>query len=91
MFSVGVFSNRWLLWGCAAMISAQLLFTYAPFMNRLFHTAPISAQAWLHVLAVAGIAFAAVGLEKWVRSRMARPAAATTRVAAGSQGPNHRV
>ncbi|MBM3844900.1 MAG: cation-transporting P-type ATPase [Verrucomicrobia bacterium] len=45
MFSVGVFSNPWILRGCAAMIAAQLLFTYARFMNRLFHTAPISAEA----------------------------------------------
>ena len=50
--SLGFFSNPWVLWGAAAMIAAQLLFTYAPFMNRLFHTAPIAAEAWLHILAV---------------------------------------
>ncbi len=74
MFSVGVFSNPWILWGGASMIAAQLLFTYAPIMNQLFQTAPISAQAWLHILAVTGFAYAVVGLEKWVRAKLERNA-----------------
>jgi magnesium-transporting ATPase (P-type) len=72
MFAVGVFSNWWILGGIAAMIAAQLLFTYAPVMNRLFHTAPISGLAWLHILAVAVAAYAVVGVEKWIRRRWAR-------------------
>lgn len=51
------------------MIAAQLLFTHAPIMNRLFHTAPIEGQAWLRIMAVAVAAYAIVGLEKWVRCR----------------------
>ena len=74
MFSVGLFSNPWILRGCAAMIAAQLLFTYAPFMNRLFQTAPISAAAWLHILGVAALAWLAVGLEKWIRLKLGREA-----------------
>ena len=67
--SIGFFSNPWVLWGSGAMLAAQLLFTYAPFMNRLFHTAPIDAEAWVHILAVGIAAFAAVGTEKWIRAR----------------------
>ena len=66
MFAVGVFSNWWIIAGIAAMIAAQLLFTYAPVMNRLFQTAPISGEAWLHILAVALVAYAVVGVEKWI-------------------------
>ena len=66
-FSVAFFSNRLALIGAAAMIGAQLLFTYAPVMNRLFHTAPISGEAWLRIVVVAAAAFAAVELEKWIR------------------------
>ena len=69
VLSIGFFSNPWVLWGSGAMLAAQLLFTYAPFMNRLFHTAPIDAEAWLHILAVGVAAFAAVGTEKWIRAR----------------------
>ena len=71
MFTIGVFSNPWALGGVAIMVAAQLLFTYAPFMNRLFHTAPISLEAWLHILAVATAAYVLVGLEKWIRFRKA--------------------
>lgn len=67
MFSVGFFSNPWLLIGCGTMIAVQLLFTYAPFMNRLFDSAPISASAWLHILGVSLAASLAVGFEKWIR------------------------
>jgi cation-transporting ATPase F len=67
MWSVGMFSNPWLLAGCAAMIGAQCVFTYSPTMNRLFHSAPISLTAWTHLLAVALLASLAVGFEKWIR------------------------
>jgi magnesium-transporting ATPase (P-type) len=69
VLSIGFFSNPWVLGGSAAMIAAQLLFTYAPFMNRLFHTAPIDAEAWLHIVGVGLAGFAAVGAEKWIRAR----------------------
>jgi Ca2+-transporting ATPase len=64
---IGVFTNRWVLGGAGAMIAAQLAFTYAPWMNRLFHSAPIGGGTWVRILSVAGVAFAAVEFEKWVR------------------------
>jgi magnesium-transporting ATPase (P-type) len=67
MVSLGVFSNPLMLGGIVAMLGAQLLFTYAPVMNRLFHSAPISLDAWLRILGVGVAAFAIVGFEKWIR------------------------
>jgi magnesium-transporting ATPase (P-type) len=67
VLAIGPLANRWVLAGAAAMIAAQLLFTYAPVMNALFHTAPIRAESWLRILAVAAASFAAVEFEKWVR------------------------
>ena len=52
-WSLGAFSNLWLLVGVAAMIAAQMAFTYVPFMNEAFHSAPLDAAAWLRVSAVA--------------------------------------
>lgn len=72
MFAVGVFSNWWIIAGIAAMIAAQLLFTYAPIMNRLFQTAPIRGEAWLHIVAVAFAAYAVVGVEKWIQRRLGK-------------------
>jgi len=70
MRSVGFFSNLWVPGGASAMLGAQLLFTYAPFMNHLFHTAPLRAGVWLHIFGVGLVAFAAVGTEKWIRARV---------------------
>jgi cation-transporting P-type ATPase F len=67
MFTIGWFTNRWAVAGTLAMLGAQLLFTYAPVTNTLFHTAPISAGSWLRIAGVAVLAGAVVELEKWIR------------------------
>ena len=45
----------------------QLIFTYAPVMNRYLHTAPIDAEVWLRILGVAVGALVVVEVEKRVR------------------------
>ena len=67
IFAIGWFTNKWAIFGALAMLGAQLLFTYAPVMNKLFHTAPIDAASWLRIVGVAAVAFVAVELEKWIR------------------------
>jgi Ca2+-transporting ATPase len=71
MFTVGVFSNVWLMFGVVSMLGLQLLFTYAEVMNRLFHSAPITLDAWLRILAVGFSVYAIIGLEKWTRRSLA--------------------
>ena len=73
MFSLGVFSNRWLLLGVAAMILLQLGLTYAPAMNAVFHTAPIGLDAWGLVTGVGVIIYAVVGSEKALRRHSMGP------------------
>lgn len=70
--SLGLFTNRWVIAGSLTMIAAQVLFTHAPMLNHLFHSAPISAGAWLRVIAVASVVFIAVEFEKWLRFRRLR-------------------
>lgn len=67
VFRIGWFTNRWAWFGALGMAGAQALFTYAPFMNRLFHTQPLSADTWLRIAGVALLGFLAVELEKWIR------------------------
>jgi Ca2+-transporting ATPase len=69
MWSVGWFSNPWIWAGIGVMLALQLAFTYLPFMNAAFHSAPIGLNSWLRVLAAGAIIYAAVGLEKWVQAR----------------------
>lgn len=67
MFQLGMFSNLWIWVGVGSMAALQVLFTYAPFMNRFFHSAPIGWDAWWRILLTAVAAYGIVGLEKWVR------------------------
>jgi magnesium-transporting ATPase (P-type) len=62
-------SNRWLLAGVAAMMAAQLAFTYVPFMNAAFHSSPLDADSWLRLIAVAFGVSMIVAFEKRLRVR----------------------
>jgi len=72
VFSIGLFSNPWVLAGPAVMMALQLLFTYAPFMNRMFHSAPIGLRDWIVIVLISAAVYLMVGVEKWVRNRVQR-------------------
>jgi magnesium-transporting ATPase (P-type) len=67
MFKIGIFTNPWVLVGSGVTIALQLMFTYAPFMNRVFYSAPISGKDWLMIIAIAIGVYLLIGLEKWLR------------------------
>ncbi len=69
VFRIGLFSNRWVNGGIIVMIALQLLFTYAPFMNTAFQSAPIDAAAWARIIGAGVIAWLIVGAEKLLRQR----------------------
>ncbi len=69
MFKLGLFSNRWLVLGVTVMALLQLLFTYAPAMNRLFGSAPIGMAEWAWILAGSVGIYTVIGTEKWLRLR----------------------
>jgi cation-transporting ATPase F len=71
-FQQGFFSNPWAIGGAILMVLIQMLFTYAPFMNRLFGSAPMKPSLWLDVLAVSLAAFAIIEIEKWARRKIRR-------------------
>jgi cation-transporting ATPase F len=64
--------NRWLLVGVALTVGLQLLLTYVPFMNTLFHTAPLGWEPWLIVFALSAASYVVVELDKWRHRRMRR-------------------
>ncbi|WP_409330468.1 HAD-IC family P-type ATPase [Trujillonella humicola] len=80
MWRLGLLGNRWVSVGLTAMLGLQLLFTYAPWMNRLFHSAPIPPLWWLGITGVGVVVFLVVEVEKWLgrrlRPRPVPPAAA---------------
>ena len=69
VLSVGLFSNLWLLLGVAAMLFLQVMFTYLPFMNKIFHTVPIPLESWGRIVLVGLFASLAVTIEKRLRGR----------------------
>jgi len=62
----GLAGNKVVLIAIAACIGLQLLFTYAPFMNQLFGTTALDAEAWARCVAVGLIVFLLVETEKFV-------------------------
>ena len=71
MFHVGLFSNPWIWRGVTAMIGLQMLLTYVPSMNRLFHTGPIDGLAWLLIAGSSFVVYLVVGVEKSIRRNWA--------------------
>lgn len=65
----GLFSNPWIWTGIGTMVALQIALTYLPFMNALFHTAPIGMEEWLMILAVAIVSSLLIGLEKTITKR----------------------
>lgn len=56
------------------MALLQLLFTYAPFMNSVFHSAPLGFMEWILVIGNSLIIFLAVETQKWAgRRRVSGP------------------
>jgi magnesium-transporting ATPase (P-type) len=56
-FRINPFSNTMLLLGVVVTVGLQLLFTYAPFMNVAFESAPLSAMQWIPIIALGLAAF----------------------------------
>lgn len=69
MFRLGLFSNPWIWAGIGAMMAVQLLFTYIPLMNKLFHTAPIGWIDWGLIVAVGLAIYLVIEGEKAWRRR----------------------
>lgn len=68
-FSLGMFSNRWLLAGVGITIVLQIMFTYLPFMNTAFGSQPITLEEWGIIIIASLVVFSIIETEKWLRRR----------------------
>ncbi len=66
-WSVGLFSNRWIIIGVAVQAAGQVLITYLPAMNFVFGTAAIEVGAWVRILAIAIVVTLVVAADKRLR------------------------
>ncbi len=70
-FELGFWTNPWVTAGFVIMVVLQLAFTYVPFMNTLFGSAPIGVLPWVKILAASLVAYLIIEAEKKIRSRQA--------------------
>lgn len=62
----GLLGNRPVLVAVAVVLVFQLLFTYAPPMQLLFDTRPVSLYSWVLIVLVTSSVLFLVELEKWL-------------------------
>lgn len=68
-FQLGPFSNRPMVVAILITMSLQLMAIYAPFMNRIFKTHPLTLEELAITLAASSIVFWAVEAEKILKRR----------------------
>ncbi len=71
-FELGFWTNPWVVGGFFLMIALQLAFTYVPFMNTLFGSAPIGILPWIKITGVSLLAYVIIETEKKIRNRPAK-------------------
>lgn len=69
LFQQGLFSNLPLLGAVALTFLLQMATIYLPFLNPIFHTAPLTAAELVFCLALSGAIFVLVEVEKWLARR----------------------
>lgn len=65
----GFSGNRFIYIAIGAVITAQIIFTYTPFMQSLFDTRSVKLLEWLPIVAVAFSVFVLVEIEKYILQR----------------------
>jgi Ca2+-transporting ATPase len=72
IFSIGVFSNRWMVWAVAASLLLVLLVVYVPFLQPFFDTVALTGDDWLMMLPFFFASAIAMELYKFYLRRRSR-------------------
>jgi Ca2+-transporting ATPase len=66
LFSIGVFSNKWMQWAVLASLIILLAIIYVPFLDPIFETTFLTVQDWLVMLPLILLPSLAAEANKWV-------------------------
>jgi Ca2+-transporting ATPase len=69
VFRIGIFSNKTVFIGIGAILALQALFIYAPPMQAIFSTFPLTPQSLLFSALAGAIILPVISVEKLIRSR----------------------
>jgi len=69
LFTIGIFSNKYLLAAVALTFLLQMATIYVPFLNPIFKTAPLTLGELLFCIAWSALVFVAVEIEKAIKRR----------------------
>ena len=72
LFSIGIFSNKYLLGAVVLTFVLQMATVYVPILNPIFKTEPLTVNELLLTLALSSVVFFAVEVEKLIRRKGAR-------------------
>lgn len=70
--SIGMFRNGWLWLGIVGMLLLQAALTHLPFLNAIFHTAPLGGGEWRRIAGVGLAALVLVEVQKWLVTRLSK-------------------
>lgn len=65
LFSIGLFSNKWLIAATCFVLLLQFTVCYVPFMQYIFKTVPLSLSDWVVIFAITSPIIAIEELRKW--------------------------
>jgi len=80
LLSMGLFSNKWVLWANGSSFLVVLISVYVPFLNPFFDTVPLSVSDWIFMLPFMVLASIAAEITKvYLRHKAAGLIAAAAR------------
>jgi Ca2+-transporting ATPase len=69
IFRIKLMSNPILFYSMIAAVIAQLAFIYAPPLQWVFRTVPLTSSEWVQIIAVSSTVLLVVEVDKWLRRR----------------------
>jgi len=73
-FSVGLFSNRFLIGATLLSLLMMVVVVQAPALANLFHAVPLGWKEWLFAAFLAFLLFPVLEITKWLMRQIGRPA-----------------
>jgi Ca2+-transporting ATPase len=70
LFSLGVFSNKWMQWAVLTSLLILLGIIYVPFLDPIFNTTFLALSDWLVMLPLILLPSVAAEINKWVLRRV---------------------